>query len=102
MISVFAFRVPKKYVYRVAVTVTGDSQTFCKIKGITVNYRASKLLKFEIIRYMILRCNKGDILFVVNVHTEKRSNVRKGGGTVSTLTVPKVKVYNISFSRGDG
>jgi len=52
-------------------TVTGDSQTIFKLRGITLNYNASKLVNFEVIRDIILKGNKGDEPTVVNVHTEK-------------------------------
>ena len=35
--------------------ITNDSQkTVCKVRGITLNYHASKLVYFEVIRAMIL------------------------------------------------
>ena len=59
-------------------TVTGDSQTVCKVTGITLNYNASKLVNFEVIRDIILRGKKGDESYVVNVHTEKKIKRKKG------------------------
>ena len=58
---------PKNYAYRVVDTVTGASRTVCKVRGITVNYSASKLVHFDVIRDMIL---KGDEPPVINVQTE--------------------------------
>jgi len=60
IISEFASGGLKNYVYRVLDTVTRDSQTVCKIKDITLNYNALKLVNFEVIRDMILRGNTGD------------------------------------------
>jgi len=62
---------PNNYAYRVFDTVTGDSQTVCKVRGITLNCNASKLENFEIIRDMILGGNTVDQRTVVIVHTEK-------------------------------
>jgi len=55
IISEFAIGGPKNYAYRVVDTVTGDSQTVCKVRGITLNYNATKLVNFEINRDMIFR-----------------------------------------------
>ena len=46
----------------------------CKVRGIKLNYQASKLVNFEVIKAMIL--GKGES--VVNVHTEHRSKARGG------------------------
>ena len=44
-------------------------RTMCKVKGITLNYNASKMVNFEVIRDMNLIGNKGDELSGLNVHT---------------------------------
>jgi len=56
-ISEFVSGGPKNYAYRALDTVTGDDRekTVCKVRGKTLNYRASKLVKFGVIRDMILR-----------------------------------------------
>jgi len=79
MISEFAIGGPKNYAYRVVDTVTGDSQTVCKVRGITLNYNATKLVNFEINRDMIFRWKKGDESSVMNVHTDRKSNLRRRG-----------------------
>jgi hypothetical protein len=43
-------------------------KTVCKIRGITLNYDASKLLNFDVIKAMIL----GEGESVVNVHKEHK------------------------------
>jgi len=59
---------PKNYAYKTINTVTGEQNTVCKVRGITLNYSASKLVNFEI-RDMIL--NRDDKA-TVTVHTEKK------------------------------
>ena len=55
---------PKNYTYRVNTNV--GEKTVRKVRGITVNYHASKLVNFDVIRAMILE----HIEPVVNVETE--------------------------------
>ena len=86
---------PKNYAYKV-VTEEKKEKTVCKVRGITLNSNASKLVNFESIRDMILRT--GDD--VVNVHTErkiKRNRMGGGGGLVAIVTEPEDKIYRISF-----
>ena len=94
-ISEFVSGGPKNYAYKI-VTEGGGVKTVCKVRGITLNYNASKLVNFESIRDMILRT--GDA--VVNVHTErkiKRKRMGRGGGPVAIVTEPEDKIYRISF-----
>ena len=67
----------------------------CKFRGITLNYHASKLVNFEVIKAMIL--GQGES---VNVHTEhKIKRKRMAGGVVDLVTEPENKRYRISFKR---
>jgi len=95
-ISEFTCGGPKNYAYRVFDTVTGASRTVCKVSGITLNYSASKLVNFNVIRDMIL---KGDELPIRNEHTQNKiKRKRKGaGGTVSIVTETEDKIYRNSF-----
>ena len=80
-ISEFTCGGPKNYAYRVVDTVTGASQTVCKVRGITLNYSALKLVNFDVIRDMILKGNTGDEPPVINVHTQNKiKRKRKGVG----------------------
>jgi len=68
----------------------------CKVRCITLNYHASKLVNFEVISAMILE--EGESVF--NVHTEhKIKRKRRAGGTVDVVTEPANKRYRISFKR---
>jgi len=68
-ISEFMSRGPTNYVRRVLDTVTGNGGTVCKFRGINLNYNASRMVNFEIIRDKILR-GTGNEPIVVNERTE--------------------------------
>jgi len=44
----------KNYAYKVIDTVTGRANAVCKVRGITLNYTAKQLVKFDVIRDMVL------------------------------------------------
>jgi len=95
-ISEFVSGGPKNYAYKIIVTVTGWTDTVCKVRGITLNYNAKQLMNFEVIRDMIL--GMGGSEPTVTVHTERKiKRKRKGGGTVAVVTEPEDKLYRISF-----
>jgi len=99
-ISEFVSGGPKNYAYRVMIGATGEEKTVCKVRGITINYNASKLVNFERIKDMILKSGD-EPQTVVNVHTEKKiKRKRKVGGLVSIVTEPEDKIYRISFFKG--
>ena len=75
-ISEFTCAGPKNYAYRVADTVTAASPTVCNVRGIPLNYSASKLVNFRVIRDMILN---GDEPSVINVHTEHKNKRKRMG-----------------------
>ena len=76
--------------------MTGASRNVCKLRGITLNYSAWKLVNFNVISDMIL---KGDERSVTNVYTEHKNKRKResGGGTVSIFTEPENKIYGTSF-----
>ena len=85
---------PNNYAYRL-ITDEGE-KTVCKVRGITLNYHASKLVNFEVIKAMILGHGES----VVNVHTEhKIKRKRRAAGVVDLVTEPENKRYRISFKR---
>jgi len=93
-ISEFACRGPKNYAYRLVDSVTGTSKAVCKVRGITLNYSASKLVNFDVVKYMIL---KGDEHSLINVHAEHKIKRKRKWGSISIVTEPKEKIYRISF-----
>ena len=94
--SEFAGGGPKNYAYMVMTGGKGEKKV-CNVRGIILNYIASKLVNFERIKNMILRSGD-EPQTVVNVHTRKKiKRKRKEGGLVSIVTEPEDKVYRIPF-----
>jgi hypothetical protein len=75
-------------------TVTGERKHVCKVRGITLNYNASRLVNFDVIRDMILGEER-----TVKVHSDHKIKRKRksGGGIVSIVTEPEDKIYRISF-----
>jgi hypothetical protein len=72
-------------------------QTVCKVRGITLNYSASQLVNFDVIRDMILKTGR-PTPDVVTVHTDKKINRRRGkDGRVQILSEAEDKIYRVSF-----
>ena len=93
-ITEFVSAGPKNYAYKI-MDNKNVSKTVCKVRGITLNYNASQLVNFEVIKDMILNREPDHI---VNVHTENKiKRKRKIGGAVSILTEPEDKLYRVSF-----
>jgi hypothetical protein len=53
-IDEFVSGVHKNYAYRTINPATGEQDTVCKVRGITLNYSASRLINFGVMRDMIL------------------------------------------------
>jgi hypothetical protein len=90
---------PKNYAYRTIKPATGEHDTVCKVRGITLNYSASRLVNFGVMRDMILGGNESDR---VTVHTEHKIKRKRAGGRIDIITEPEDKMYRISFLRGEG
>jgi hypothetical protein len=45
---------PKNYAYKI-YNREAEPKTVCKVRGVTLNYHASRLVNFEVIRQMILQ-----------------------------------------------
>jgi len=72
-ISEFVSGGPKYYEYKIVTEGKEEEEkTVCKVRGITLNYCASKLVNYESISDMILRTGNDEPPTVVNVHTEKK------------------------------
>jgi len=85
---------PKNYAYKVVNTSTGSRKTVCKVRGITLNYTASQLVNFDVIKDMILK--RGPVVTVHTEHKIKRKR-KTGEGAVSIITEPEDKIYRVSF-----
>jgi hypothetical protein len=91
---------PKNYAYKICNRdLSKNPKTVCKVRGITLNYSASHLVNFTVIRDMVLK----GVPDVVNVKTEKkikrkRKGMTEGGSAcVSLITEPEDKIYRLSF-----
>jgi hypothetical protein len=72
----FVFGGPKNYAYKIHNRdVTKEPKTACKVRGITLNYHASRLVNFDVIRRMILRGDRD----IVTVPTEKKIKRKRKG-----------------------
>ena len=87
-ISEFPIAGPKNYGYRV---VKGTAEkTACKVRGIRLNFSASKLVNFEVIRDMILI--QRNVPATVNVLTEKKTKRKRREGVDMYQYSPKQKM----------
>ena len=53
IMSEFVSGGPKNYAYKVVDTATDEIKTICKVRGMTLNYSASQLVNFNVIRDII-------------------------------------------------
>ena len=86
---------PKNYAYKVVDTVTGKRKHVCKVRGITLNFNASRLVNFDVTKDMIL----GKEERIVTVHSDQKVKRKRksGGGIVSMVTEPEDEIYRDSF-----
>ncbi len=71
--------------------VTGNGETVCKVRGITLNYSASQTVNFDVMKALILR---GDDTETVTVHTEHKIKRKRADGRINIVTEPEDKIYN--------
>ena len=83
---------PKNYAYRTLNPATGESKTVCKLRGITLNYNASKIVNFANIKDMILNCDEAE---TVAVRTDKKIKRKRGNGKMNIINEPEDKIYNL-------
>ena len=94
-ISEFGSGSPKNYAYQ--THNTGAEATVCKVRGITLNYSASQLVKFESMKKLILR---GTETYTVTIHTAhkiKRKRCMDDDGMIRIVNEPEDKTYRVSF-----
>jgi hypothetical protein len=85
---------PKNYANRTVNPTTGKRDTACKVRGITLNYSAYKLVNFHFIRDMILRADESE---KVMAHTGNKIKLMRAGGIINIVTEPDDKVFRVSF-----
>ncbi|CAH2008137.1 unnamed protein product [Acanthoscelides obtectus] len=81
-ISEFVSGGPKNYAYKYT-TLSGEEQIVCKVKGISLNYKASQVVNFEKIKDMVLKKS-------VPVSVLSRQLRRTREHAVVTVEFPKV------------
>jgi len=87
---------PKNYAYKVCNRdVTKASKTVCKVRGITLNYTAMRLVNFNVIRKMILKGTPE----TVTIHSAKKIKRKRAAGTacVALVSEPEDKIYRLPF-----
>ena len=88
---------PKNYSFKTTNPATGEGKTVCKDRGVTLNYNASQLGNFDIIKEMIV---KGDEERTVTVRTEKkikRKRVREETVGLTSSPNPKTRYTGSRF-----
>ncbi|KAK5650288.1 hypothetical protein RI129_001317 [Pyrocoelia pectoralis] len=83
---------PKNYSYNVFSTSDNALKSTCKVKGITLNYKNSRIINFASMKDMVLS-NSKDSLYVYN----DRKIVRDKSFNV--ISRPESKQYRISYSK---
>ena len=67
----------------------------CNVRGITLKYKASKLVNFDTIKDLVLNWRSYS---TVTVRTDKNIKRKRGDAAcVSIVTEPEDKIYRVSF-----
>jgi hypothetical protein len=74
---------PKNYAYRTIKPATGEHCTVCKVRGLTLNYSASRFVNFDAMRDLVLGGTESDR---VTVHTEHKIIRKRAGGRMDIVT----------------
>ena len=74
--------------------MTGEQNTVCKVRGITLNYSASQRVNFEKIRDMILN---RDVKETVTVRTEKKIERKRDTAACTSSQRPKKRYIESRF-----
>ena len=84
-ITEFVSAGPKHYAYMILKTSNAVNQTVCKGRCITLNYKPSQLVNFDVIKDMILNQEPSH---TVTVHTEHKIKRKRNlmEGIVSIIT----------------
>jgi hypothetical protein len=84
----------KNYAYKNIIPATGERDTVCKVRGITLNYGASRLVNFDALRDLILGGNDSDR---VTIHTEHKIKSKTAEVRIDIITEPEDEMYRIPF-----
>ena len=84
---------PKNYGNKLCNSVTGETKTVCKVRGITLNYNALQLVNLETIIDLVLNGRSNS---TVTVHTDKKTKRKRiYGACVSIVKEPENKIYRV-------
>jgi hypothetical protein len=83
---------PKNYAYRTANPATGERESVCKVRGITLNFSTSKLVNCDVIRH-ILRADESEKLWC----TQRLKLSERAGGRIDIISEPEDKMYRVSY-----
>jgi hypothetical protein len=95
----FVSVVPKNYAYKICNRdVTKEPKTVCKVRGITLNYSASQLVNFDVIKDMIVNGEPDVVMVRTNKKIKRKTKGRTAVGcaVISLITEPE-EMYKISF-----
>jgi len=81
----------KNCAFSVFCSTTGVRETKRKVKGITLNYKNSKVVNFTALRNMIV-----EVSLPVHVHNLRKIKRKHGGVVVSE---PETKEYKVVFKK---
>jgi hypothetical protein len=73
-----------------------STKSVCKVRGVTLYYSVSQLVKFDVIKDMILNKRTDE---VVTIHTDRKINRTRKEGRVQILSEAGDKIYSVSFLR---
>jgi len=76
---------PKNYAYKTLNTLTGESKTICRVRGITLNFSAPKLVNFGKMKDMILAADHSETIIVRKPNKMNRNKCRGGVHIISEL-----------------
>jgi hypothetical protein len=85
---------PKNYAYRTVNTITAKCKTVCKVRGIMLNYHASKLVNFAKMKDMILSTDADE---TVTVRAKNKIKSKRCDGGVNIISQPEKKTYRVSY-----
>ena len=84
---------PKNYSYQLNKADKNDNITFCKVKGITLNYRASNLVNFESMRKMVTS-DTTDTIFV-----KEPFHIARDAASAKIVTRQQRKRYQVVYTK---
>lgn len=82
---------PKNYAFKVYSPTTNKITTVCKVKGVTLNYKNSKLVNFDALKRIICEENNAEIELEDNKILRSSSNV--------VYNIKRKKVYRMCYTK---